>query len=212
MNKPFKSISSAAAALLVIAAGPLAAERNPAAGSLWRKAANDERSMFADHRASRRGDIVTIVIGENSTIATSVSLTTSKQSSIANDISQVLFADVLRRNSEHPSTDISLGPNSHTGSGTMDNSQSLSARISVQVIDTLPNGNLVLEGVRVVSYAGETYYMLTQGICRPEDVGSDNTVHSSSVADARIEFITEGSLTDAQKQGWLTRGINHITP
>jgi len=214
MNRLSRSTSSAAAALLLAAliAAPLRADRDPAAGSLWRKPSNNERGMFAAHRASMRGDIVTIVVGENAEIATSVSLSTSKQSSVSNDLSRILFDDVLRRNGDHPSPDIPLGPNAHTGNGTLDNSQSLSARLSVQVIDVLPNGNLVLEGVRIISYAGQRYYMLTQGICRPQDVASDNTVLSSEVADARIEFVAEGSLTDAQKQGWLTRGLNRITP
>ena len=213
MNKLCRFNSSAAACvLLLLAASPASADRNPAAGSLWRKASNNERGLVADNRASRRGDIVTIVVGENAQIATSVNLSTSKQSSVANDISRVLFSDILRRNGETPSTEVTLGPNTHSGGGTLDNSRSLSTRISVQVIDTLPNGNLVLEGVRVISYAGETYYMLTQGICRPQDVASNNTVHSTALADARIQIVSEGSLTDAQKQGWLTRGLNHYTP
>lgn len=209
MDRRCRYFSSAALALLI--AAPVLEARDPSAGSLWMRGER-EQSMFSDKRATRRGDIVTIVVGEDSQITTSMKLSTNKESSVSNDFARLFFNDVLRRGGEAPSTDISIGPNAHSGSGSLNNSQSLSTRLSVQVIDELPNGNLVLEGVRILSYGGETYYMLTQGVCRPEDIDPDNSIHSTLVADARIEVVSEGSLTDAQKQGWLTRAFNHYSP
>ncbi len=198
--------------LALVIAGAVEA-RDATKGSLWGGSTRaSERSMFADARATSRGDIVTIIVGESASMTTSVQLTTSKESSISNDFSRILFNEILRRDGEHPSTDIRIGPNTHDAGGSSDASRMLSTRISVQVIDVLPNGNLVLEGVRVISYANETYFMLTQGICRARDIGPDNTIHSSEIADARIEVIAEGVLTDAQKQGWLSRAANRYSP
>lgn len=211
MNKPFKFCFSLAAAALLTA--PAFAGRDPTTGSLLRKTSSTgEQSMFADKRANRRGDVLTIIVGENATMATSVQMNTSRHSSLANDFSRIFFSDILKRNDETASTNVNIGPNTHEGSGILDNSQRLSARISVQVVDQLPNGNLVLEGIRVVAYGGESFYMLTQGICRPADVARDNTIHSSMIADARIEVIADGDLTDAQRQGWLTRLANRYSP
>lgn len=202
MKAPFVSISSLAALLLV---SPLAAD------SLWLAASNDEAGLYADHRAGRVGDIVTVVVSESSSMVDSITLTTSKDSSIAQDLQRLIFPEVLRYDGETPSTNFTID-NSHSGSGARNSSQRLTARITVQVIDVLPNGNLVLEGVRRLRYGGETYYMLTNGICRSVDVAPDNTVASSSLADARIEIIAEGTLTESQRKGWLTRWADRFSP
>jgi flagellar L-ring protein precursor FlgH len=82
----------------------------------------------------------------------------------------------------------------------------------VLVTDVLPNGNLVIEGVRVVTFSGETQYVSLHGLVRPDDITSANTVASSNIADVRIEFVSEGSLTDAQKKGWLTKLYDTLRP
>ena len=78
--------------------------------------------------------------------------------------------------------------------------------------DVLPNGNLVIEGVRVVTFSGETQYVVLHGIVRSDDITAANTVLSSDVADARVEFVSEGSLTDAQKRGWLSKVYERLRP
>ena len=80
------------------------------------------------------------------------------------------------------------------------------------VIDVLPNGNMVVEGVRLVRFSGETQYASLRGIVRPVDVQKDNTVLSTNIADAQVEFVSEGSLTEAQKKGWLLRLANKASP
>lgn len=208
MKTLYRYISSAALAALITSSASGSAED----GSLWTTSANSERSMCADKTATHIGDIITIVVSETSAITSTATTTTSKQSNISNDFSQLLFSDVLKRNGETPKTSLQVGANTHEGSGTLSNTHSVATRISVQVVDLLPNGNLILEGTRVLTYEGETYYMLVQGICRPDDVATDNSIASTQIADARIEVVAEGSLTDAQKQGWLTRFANHISP
>ena len=210
MNARFKYISSAAFVAVLASASPTWA--SPENGSLWVCAANSERGMFADKVATRIGDLLTIEVSESSTLASKVKLSTSKESTIKNDFSRLFFANVLRSHGNAPSTDLTTANNSHEGTGTLDNSHSIKAEISVQVVDVLPNGNLVLEGTRVVTYAGETYYMLTQGICRPEDVSTSNTISSSQIADARIEVVAEGSLNEAEREGWGERLANKVSP
>ncbi len=78
--------------------------------------------------------------------------------------------------------------------------------------DVLPNGNLVVEGTRIISFSGETKYAEMSGIVRHDDVAPDNTVLSTNIADAKVKYIDEGSLTDAQKKGWLSRGFDRFNP
>ena len=71
---------------------------------------------------------------------------------------------------------------------------------------------LVIEGVRVITFSGETQYVTLHGVVRADDVTSANKVSSNNVADVRVEFISEGSLTDAQKRGWLTKLYDLLRP
>jgi flagellar L-ring protein precursor FlgH len=183
------------------------------ADSLWTSPANPERSMFADHKASRRGDILTVVISESVAQTSSQSKSSSKSSSVDAGVSSFLFpsSGLGKHNGELPSTSLSA-KNSFAGSGDIKNSQSLSSQAAVMVSDVLPNGNLVIEGARVITFSGETQYVVLHGIVRPDDVTAANTVTSSNIADVRVEFISEGELTDAQKRGWLTKLVDKLRP
>jgi flagellar L-ring protein precursor FlgH len=82
----------------------------------------------------------------------------------------------------------------------------------VTVVDVLPNGNLVIEGSRFVSYSGEKQYATLRGIVRLDDITNTNTVASSSIADARVEFLSEGTISASQRKGWLSRVIDTVNP
>jgi len=70
----------------------------------------------------------------------------------------------------------------------------------------------VIEGIRQVSFSKERQFASLRGIIRPADVSATNTVASSAVADARIDMVSEGTLTDSQKKGWLMRLDEKISP
>ncbi len=194
-------------------------------GSLWKDGIANESGMFADRRARHRGDTLTIVVAENTVITNTIDQQTSKANSVSNP---VLDQYLLRLPKNLPgakrapgtgtagtgvSTDGALGvTTSYKGDSQFNQQQSLTARAAVTVTDVLPNGNLVIEGTRIVSFSGETKYAELRGIVRHDDVAPDNTVISTNVADAKIRYVDEGSLSDAQKKGWLSRGIDRFNP
>ena len=192
---------------LLVAASPLSAD------SLWTSPANPERSMYADRKASRTGDILTVVISESVDQQNSQSTKTKKSASIDASVSSFLYPSSAlgKHNGELPVTKMSAG-NDFAGTGAISNTQSLSSQAAVLVTDVLPNGNLVIEGVRVITFSGETQYVTLHGVVRADDVSSANKVSSNNVADVRVEFISEGSLTDAQKRGWLTKLYDLLRP
>ena len=167
--------------------------------------------MFADHKASRAGDILTIVINEAMDASNSQSNKTSRSSSVADSVTSFLYPTTGLHNGALPSIAAS-GSGSKTGGGDISNKQSLASRAAVLVTDVLPNGNLVIEGVRVVTFSGETQYVVLHGLVRPDDIAADNTVVSTNIAGGRIEFIAEGSITDAQKRGWLSSLYEKLRP
>jgi flagellar L-ring protein precursor FlgH len=183
------------------------------ADSLWTSPANQERSMFADRKAARVGDILTVVISESVAQSSSQSKSSSKSSSVDASVTSFLFpsSGLGKHKGELPSTGFT-GKNEFAGKGAISNTQSLSGQAAVLVTDVLPNGNLVIEGARVITFSGETQYVVLHGLVRPDDVTSTNTVASANIADVRVEFISEGELTDAQKRGWLTKLVDKLRP
>jgi flagellar L-ring protein precursor FlgH len=183
--------------------------------SLWLAASGAERSMFADRRAQRPGDILTIVVQESATASNTQKTRASKNTALQGAIERFLFSPAASgfgsHNGELPSSAFS-GSNEFSASGEIANRNSLTTRAAVLVVDVQPNGNLVLEGVRVVTFGGETTYAVLTGVVRPDDITSANTVSSTAVANARVEFITEGSLTASQRKGWLTKVYETLRP
>lgn len=209
MKTVFKSASS----LLPFAALALAVASRADAGSLWPTGSGSERSMIADRKASRAGDILTIIVDESAVAQSSQSKKSSRDSSLNDSVTQFLYANsrALTHNGGLPGLQLG-GKSSYSGGGDVSNSQSLSARAAVLVTDVLPNGNLVIEGARVVTFSGETQYVVLHGLVRNDDVARDNTVTSSNIADARVEFYSEGQLTDAQKRGWFSKLYEKLRP
>lgn len=183
------------------------------ADSLWTTPTNAERSMYADRKASRKGDILTVVISEQVAQSSSQSKKSGKSSSVDASVTSFLFpgSGMGKHKGQLPVTGLSA-KNDFSGSGEVSNAQSLTGRAAVLVADVLPNGNLVIEGARVITFSGETQYVVLHGIVRADDVTSANTVTSTNIADVRVEFISEGELTDAQKRGWLTKLVDKLRP
>ena len=183
------------------------------AKSLWIQAYNQERSMFSDYKAGYRGDIITVILSEDFKATNEITTETGKESTIKNTISQFLFSKDASsfgtHNGETPATDIK-GNNEYTAEASTDSNQSITDKFSVLVIDRLPNRNLVLEGVRRITTQKQARFLLFRGLVRSKDIGADNSVASHKIADAHIEYIDEGSLSESQKKGWLQK-INDLT-
>jgi flagellar L-ring protein precursor FlgH len=118
---------------------------------------------------------------------------------------------LLTKNGQMPAMKMS-GKNDFSGGGQINNSEKITARFAVKVVDVLPNGNLVVEGTRQTSFAGETQDAVLRGVVRSEDVQSNNNVYSFNVADATIRYASHGSVTDAQRKGWFTKVWDKLSP
>ena len=100
----------------------------------------------------------------------------------------------------------------HNGSGTINNSQTITTQVAVRVIDVQPNGCLVIEGKRETSFGGEKQQIILHGIVRPEDVAAGNTVADANIADASIQILGKGSVSDSTKKGWFTKVVDKVNP
>ena len=155
-------------------------------------------SLFADNKASRVGDTLTILIQETASAASQATTKTSKTESLNYGPG---FGPLL-----HLIKNFGLdGSINSNGTGSTSRSDNLSARIAVTVKQVLPNGNLVVEGKRQVGMNAETQEITLSGVIRPQDVASDNTIASPLVADAQIKYAGKGPVGDKQHDGLITR-------
>jgi flagellar L-ring protein precursor FlgH len=183
------------------------------AESLWRQATAGA-GMYADRKANNVGDLVTVIIQESASVSSSKSTNTNKSSSISSGISKLLYSssDFLRGDDgELPGVGWSSS-NTFSGGGDVSDQQSATTRLSAQIMDRQPNGNLIIEGVRRTILNNETSFVVLRGVIRPIDISSNNTILSSRIADAEVQLIAEGSLTQAQRKGWLNRAYDFVNP
>ncbi|MDE0856650.1 MAG: flagellar basal body L-ring protein FlgH, partial [Nevskia sp.] len=94
------------------------------------------------------------------------------------------------------------------GAGDSAQSNSLQGSITVQVAQRLPNGNLLVRGEKQIQINQGYEYVKLEGVIRPADIGTDNSVTSDRVANARISYTGKGQVADANAQGWISRFFN----
>lgn len=183
--------TTAALALFLLLAAPVAAQKR--IGSIY----NPDRgpgAFIADKTARRPGDLVTILVSENQGISQQESADTKKESSLDFELNSLnLFPNAF-----NPLPDIGSSKAAEfKGSGNYSKSSQFDARVTVIVLDSLPNGNLVVSGRREIRVDGETKLIEVNGIVRRFDVRADNTVLSENVANATITYKGHGPLTNA---------------
>jgi flagellar L-ring protein precursor FlgH len=184
-------------------------------GSLW-PADGREMLLFADHKARKVGDVVTVQIVEESSATKTASTKTAKNSSLSASLNALFGFEksVARRNSNfNPSSilDTSVA-NSFDGSGTTSRSGKVTGTIAATVRSVLTNGNLFIEGRREVIINNESQYLILFGVIRPRDISPSNTVLSTSIADARITYTGSGVISDKQQPGWFSRAVDRLWP
>jgi flagellar L-ring protein FlgH len=168
--------------------------------------AADVQNLFSDQRALKVDDILTIRIMESAKAGSESKTSTDKEHSF--DVSSgggTGLLGLLPKFSGSGGTKVG-----YDGQGGTSREGTLSATISARVTKVLDNGNLVIEGSKVVEINDEKGIIKISGIVRPLDIQQNNVVTSSNIADAQITYSGKGVATTGQRPGLLARIINWI--
>lgn len=181
-----------------------------------------DASLFAvpdaKPRVFRKHDLVQIVVREQTRTESSQELETEKQYDLDGSINawpSLDLADLLElrlaagTTSPLPAVDVSLGKQ-FEGEGEYSREDDFSTRITAEVLDVLPNGNLVLEARTEIQTDEEISKIKVTGVCRGEDVSAANTVLSTQMHDLKISKMHEGELRDANKRGLIPRVLDFL--
>jgi len=188
----------------------------PPNGSLWHPelAAN---YPFLDVRAHFPGDLLTVVVSEQSQGKKDATTETTGESSISASVEDFFgipaAAVKFLPNGFNPQSVVKAETKrSSKGDGTTKREGALTANITVRVVALDPNGNLYVRGDKIVSVNRENQHIVLSGTVRPEDIASDNSVLSSRLADARIDYYGSGVVGDKQNVPLTHRLFDWVWP
>lgn len=183
---------------------PVAASAAPSPGAIWRDGPG--LRLFSDRKAREVGDLITIVLSERTQASTRANTAISKESTTNSSATLLggpvtlggrdLFDNALDNNREF------------TGDGNSTQSNQITGTLTAQVVQKLPNGNLVVQGSKALRLNQGDELIQIQGVVRPADIGPDNSIASTRVADARIVFGGRGPMARSNAMGWIDRFFN----
>ena len=161
------------------------------------------RPWFEDIKARQVGDLLTVVLNEQTDASKSASTEITKDNSTDISAPQILGKDVTI-GGDAVSTSLESA-NDFSGESDSEQSNNLQGSITVTVAQVLPNGNLVVQGEKWIAINQGDEYVRLRGIVRPVDIGPTNTILSTQVANAQITYKGKGATADSNAIGWLAR-------
>ncbi len=188
------------------------AQARAADGAIFQASAQPARGyqpLFQDRRARNVGDILTVDIVEKTAASKSADTTASKTGTSTASVSALNGLpgkSFLGMSLNGGST------NSFEGKGGSSSSNDFTGVVTVTVTRVLANGNLMVSGEKQLGINQGSEYIRLSGVVNPATIGPDNTVQSTQVADARIEYRGKGYIDEAQTMGWLARFFLSVLP
>lgn len=163
-------------------------------------------SLFTDIKAHKVGDILTVLIYEQSRATSNVENLTEKETDISvkggPGIGPLDFIPLFGAKGNNASTFDATSENIRNGS--------LRAKMSVTVIDVKDNGDLIIKGSRTIGISGDRETLALTGVVRQKDISPNNTIDSYLIADAEIHYTGKGDATTASRPGFVTRFFNWL--
>lgn len=163
--------------------------------------------LFEDSKATKVGDILTVLLLEKTNASKSAKTKTKKDTDVNVAAPIVLGKGVLKNGVPILQTELGA-KRKFDGEGDTTQSNSLTGTISVTVAEVLSNGNLVIRGEKLITLNTGVEHIRLSGIVRPQDVTPDNTIHSSQIANARIVYGGEGPIAEVNRKGWFLQFID----
>jgi len=160
--------------------------------------------LHEDLKARRVGDMLTVLLQEQ-TDAQKTSATDTSKTTDTTIVDPTIFGASAIKNGNAVFDNRLSSDHSFSGKGDTSQSNSLNGSVTVVVVEVLANGNLVVQGEKWVNINEGEDYVRLRGIVRPVDINPDNTIASTRVANADIQYGGSGTLSDANKKGWLAK-------
>lgn len=166
-------------------------------------------SIYTEKRARRVGDVITIMIHEDTNATQAAGSQYQKSGNVAFGAGTGI--GTIGQNVLNTTNNIGVGSSSaHQGQGSSTRKTVITGQMTAKIISILPSGNYLIEGTRYVEVNDEKQTVEVVGEIRPDDISSDNTVSSLRVANAKIKLTGTGPASESAKPGLLTRVLSWL--
>lgn len=182
---------------------PTVQVHEPAGDGAIYSAANN-RFLFEDIKARRPGDVITVLLEENTNATKSASTNTSKNTAIAMPSPTLFGMTPTYKGKKFLNNQVNSDV-AFTGGADSSQSNRLTGSITVTIAEVYQNGNMFVRGEKMLTLNQGSEVVQISGIVRPADISPNNEIQSAQIADARITYNGSGALADSNKPGWLTR-------
>jgi flagellar L-ring protein precursor FlgH len=162
------------------------------------------RSWFSSIRATSVGDLVTILIEDSTQMENTVELNSNKKTATEDKWSGILDK-ILPGKGVVPNVDGWGGSSKITNSATINHTNSIKQTITTQVVQVLPNGNLVIQGQKRIINSGERQDIIISGIVNPRHIDGEGSVKSDYVGNLQIAIVGKGTVSRAQSDGVMNK-------
>ena len=194
----------------LVAAIPTPPPITHSGNSLWQPGA---KSFFHDPRATHVGDVITVNVSVADAAKLSNSTTNSRTNSDDANITNFFGLENALPTGVNPGSLVKMGSdNSNVGAGSINRSESINMTMAALVAQVLPNGNMVISGHQQVLVNNEMRDMQISGIVRTEDITADNTVDLAQIAEARVSYGGNGTVSDVQQPRYGSQLFDILMP
>jgi len=173
---------------------------------VWSGDFGQSQSLFTDIKAGQVGDILTVLIYENSTASSKSEIKTEKDSESSTSggpgVGKLDFIPLFGADAKNS--------NSFNGKGENLRNQNLRAKMSVTVVAVKDNGDLIIRGSRAIGISKDKETMTLTGVVRRRDVSAENTIESYKIADAEITYTGKGAANTGSRPGIVMRFLNWL--
>jgi flagellar L-ring protein precursor FlgH len=184
---------------------PLAPPTPRTEGAIFQ--AGQQMELFADLKARRVGDVLTITLNETTTASKNAITKTAKTTSAVTTGPTLFGKSITTKGVPIFNTTLN-GADSFDGEGQSSQSNSIAGSLTVTVVDVQANGNLVVQGDKTLHLNQGDEFVHVSGVIRGADIATNNTVTSDKLADAHISYSGKGAVNAANQMGWLARFFN----
>jgi flagellar L-ring protein precursor FlgH len=184
------------------------------ADHLWDRRVPNGAYLFMDNKARRVGDLLTIVIREGTNIENREQRNNEKKTKTnwLFNFAGSTTGNIGGRTASANATNDVESQRKLDGTAQYTSDRKFTDRMTVTVIQVLPNGNLVIEGTRDQTLQGENRTIKISGVVRPQDIGTGNTIESSYIANFQVTYRGKGIESAYTQQGWLGLIMNKLWP
>lgn len=167
------------------------------------------KSLFGGVQARSVGDLISIILDETVSVTNTVNYSSSKETTTTDNFSK-FFNTIIGKHWINDNLGTFGGSNDVTNTANVANKMKFGDTVAVQVVQQMPNGNLVVQGKKTLVNGNERSDLIVTGVVDPRWINSSGQVYSKYVANLQFAMSGRGSISRSNNEGVVNRFIKYL--